>query len=144
MKRISELHPLSHDHHHALVLANRCKKVAESGDVAACTHLWHEVTLEFLHTLRPHFHIEEQTFIAPLQRLGEDRLMNKLLEDHGLIQACVFNTQRPEAELLGRFGSLLANHVRFEERDLFTCAQNRFSAQEKKEILDASLDRAGL
>ncbi len=139
MKRITELQPLSHDHHHALVLANRCKKTAASGNIAASILLWQEVIHEFIHTLLPHFHIEEQTLIAPLQRLGEDKLLQKLLLDHGLIQTCVFDTQTPETELLQRFGTLLAAHIRFEERDLFITIQDRLTPQEQQRILDHCL-----
>tara|TARA_R110001583_G_scaffold64190_3_gene186786 strand:- start:627 stop:1049 length:423 start_codon:yes stop_codon:yes gene_type:complete len=136
MKRIAELQPLSHDHHHALVLANRCTKMAASGDAAASVNLWQDVIDEFIHNLLPHFHIEEQTLIAPLRRLGEDRLLSQLLEEHGLIKACVFNTQTPKSQLLMRFGELLAAHVRFEERELFVAVQDRFTPQEQQRIIE--------
>jgi hemerythrin len=144
MKRIAELQPLSHDHHHALVLANRCKKMATSGDITASIALWQEVTQEFIHTLLPHFHIEEQTLIAPLLRLGENQLLKKMLLDHGLIQACVFDTQASETELLQCFGTLLAAHVRFEERELFVAVEDRFTPQEQQRILEFTVSSPSL
>jgi len=139
MQRIPELQPLSRDHHQALVLANRCRKLASQGESAAASAQWRVVRQRFLAELQPHFRAEELSLIAPLQRLGEERLLNRLLEDHGLIQAYVFNGTEPTPTLLARFGTLLAAHVRFEERQLFDCIQTRFTPEEQQRVLSHSL-----
>lgn len=133
MKRIDQLQQLSREHHQALVLANRCNKVAATADFDACHGQWQQVRALFLNELMPP-RIEEQCLIAPLQRLNNTQLRDRLLHEHGLLQACVFEAVEPETPALVKrlrhFGKLLADHVRFEERLLFPYLEQQLSTEE--------------
>lgn len=130
MKRIDQLQQLSRDHHQALVLANRCTKAAATADPENCREQWQTVRSKFIEELLPHFRIEEQTIIKPLIRLQNSTLLDQLLLEHGLMQACVFDNAEPEAERLKQFGKLLSDHVRFEERQLFPYLEQHLSNEE--------------
>jgi hemerythrin-like domain-containing protein len=146
VKRIEQLQQLSREHHQALVLANRCQKTAATADPDACNTQWQWVRKQFIATLMPHFRIEEQTLIEPLIRLNNIALLDQLLHQHGLLQACVFDNSEPAAKRLQHFGKLLSDHVRFEERQLFPYLEQHLNAEELSRIdvvsTTAALDHA--
>ncbi|MEH6651334.1 MAG: hemerythrin domain-containing protein [Motiliproteus sp.] len=138
MKRIDQLQQLSRDHHQALVLANRCNKAATTADPEICHQQWLTVRNKFVAELLPHFRIEEQTIIKPLIRLQNSTLLDQLLHEHGLMQACVFDNASSEIERLKLFGKLLSDHVRFEERQLFPYLEQHLTNEELAQIAAVS------
>lgn len=76
--------------------------------------------------------------MKPLIRLQNSALLDQLLHEHGLIQTCVFDNAKPEAERLKQFGKLLSDHVRFEERQLFPYLEQHLSSEELGQIAMAS------
>jgi hemerythrin superfamily protein len=104
MKRHPQLQPLSREHHHALVLARR----ATRGDLTA-----HDVRRAFDEALAAHFATEEEWLLPALRALGADDLADRTQREHDAIRAAI-----AEEEVM-TFGRLLADHVRFEERELF-------------------------
>ncbi|MCW8886549.1 MAG: hemerythrin domain-containing protein [Motiliproteus sp.] len=130
MRRIAELQPLSKDHHQALVIANRCKSVGGLGISQDCEIYWQKTQELFKQELEPHFQEEEQYLIPVLERIGEQQLLDQLQQEHALMRALVDDVGQPARELLLRFGELLANHVRFEERELFELLQQRMLPDE--------------
>ena len=120
MKRGAQLAPLSRDHHVALVHALRLRRATDE-DVAA-------VVVGFLAFLlgpgREHF--AEEELLAP--QVPDACLAARMLDEHDEILR--------RAEQLGRephtgeahaVGELLADHVRFEERELFPLLETALS-----------------
>lgn len=127
MKRAPALQPLSREHHTALTLAKACERAAQSRDeeqvAAACLRVLRVFPAE----LEPHFQLEEQSFL-PLLRDGENGpLDRRVREDHQRLRALLDGLRQNDAEALARFGRLLSDHVRFEERELFPVLEHLLS-----------------
>lgn len=124
MKRDPRLRQLSDDHHQALVLARRATS-AVSAEPAASAVVWDEVVRRFHSELAPHFSVEEQHMLPALERAGGAALAKRTRDEHAELRRIVCDDQRDLATRLDRFGALLRDHVRFEERVLFEEAQRR-------------------
>ena len=114
MKRDPRLQALSADHHHALVLARRIER--GSGDVAL-------VRAAFDAELAPHFGIEEDVLLPALREANQNDLVDRVLAEHALLRALLADAERGAEGALAAFGNLLAEHVRFEERELFQACE---------------------
>lgn len=130
MKRIPELRDLSDDHHAALVIARRCRRV-EHADAA----LWRAVQEAFAMHLEPHFGIEDRHLLRGLDAIGEAGLAARIRDDHTALRALASETA-PSVEALRRFGELLAAHVRFEEREVFEPTQARLPSDALRAIAE--------
>ena len=124
MKRHSAIVPLSHDHHHALILALAIKKNAvKSGLGAKSIEEKVKATINAYNTeLIPHFSHEE-VLLFPIA-LGKDEELDKMIEDimeeHDKIRSSIESLNNGNIEdNLDAFGRLLEQHVRTEERILF-------------------------
>ena len=151
MPRHAALIPLSHDHHHALVLALRLKKggPASQNDRGWPTDISGQLqsTLEFAKDeLLPHFLIEEEIlYPAAREQRSEslDLLIGQLLEDHTSMRAVLHDlksTQAPESEILGQlqqFGAQLGKHIRREERELFPLIEQLVPPSQLQGLSDA-------
>lgn len=130
MKRDPRLRPLSDDHHQALVLARRATRAASSEDPALRQATWHEVRRRFHEELAPHFAIEEHVLLPALERSGGEgdeavrALAQRTRDEHAELRRLVGDEHREVADALAQFGTLLHDHVRFEERVLFMTAQD--------------------
>ena len=127
VKRHASLIPLSHDHHHALALAIRCRKQAlgqlNPGDPKAMKGLAEEVKKFFQQNLKPHFDAEEKVLFPLIHLHSSDTepLISALMSEHERIRQTVTELEK-EFELsktLFDLGDLLDRHVRQEERILF-------------------------
>lgn len=134
MKRDRRLRDLSDDHHQALVLARRATRAA-AGDTATSRCVWDEVVRRFANELEPHFAIEEQCLLPALARSGRADLARRTRDEHAALRQLVIEDQTEIASRLARFGRLLRDHVRFEERVLFAVIQETLD--------DAALDVVG-
>jgi hemerythrin-like domain-containing protein len=133
MKRHPALAPLSRDHHHALVLAQRLRRASEAGAAeAARGFLEHWASEE-----RLHFRLEEEVLLPAFAAHGGDPdhpLVVRTLLDHVRIRAAVEHLAgavepraddpgapagRVTPEQLNELGARLADHVRLEENELF-------------------------
>lgn len=132
MKRIPELHQLSKDHHHGLVLARRARKAGSGIKGFSASHVWEEVERIFLNELEPHFKIEEKYLVPPLKAIGEIDLIKRLQIDHNRLHRIIKDKSVRTPALLKKFGELLEKHIRFEERELFETAQKRLSSHALK------------
>lgn len=139
MQRAPQLIPLSHDHHHALVLARRCRVAAAPGSSGGMIEAWAEVREAFPGRLDPHFRIEEAHLIPALEAAGETVMVERLREEHAALRALAAG-QPATASSLERFGTLLEAHVRFEEREVFELAQRRLPAATLDAIAEACSD----
>ena len=113
MKRSAELAPLSREHQIALAIALTLRRTTED-DLDRTTRRY----LDFMAgDGASHFDEEEAVLVPALP--GE--LSERLLREHAAIrQATQALADRPAVAAARRAGELLAAHVRFEERVLFT------------------------
>jgi iron-sulfur cluster repair protein YtfE (RIC family) len=136
--RHSSLIPLSHDHHHGLALALRCRKqslgqikpIGAEGLRERAT----EVAQFFATDLVPHFRAEEE-ILFPLVRSAVPPsvpIVEQLLKEHEQISAMVENLKRGQglSQILFDLGDLLERHIRYEERELFPLYEENVAGQE--------------
>ncbi len=150
-KRHPSLIPLSHDHHHGLALALRCRKYAlgqlNPGDPAALEACAAEVSRFFNENLTAHFDAEE-TVLFPLMTAYEEcqELVARLEDEHRQFRKLVAGPMEAEGlrKFLFDFGDLLEQHIRSEERQLFAAFEMLVpdidaerAGQEIKRLLDS-------
>jgi hemerythrin-like domain-containing protein len=118
MKRHPALAPLSRDHHHALVLAQRLRRAGEQDAAdAAAAFLGHWMEDE-----RLHFRLEEEVLLPAYAAYGDPDhpAVVRTLLDHVRIRRDVDRlADGADPELLHELGGRLADHVRLEENELF-------------------------
>jgi Hemerythrin HHE cation binding domain len=118
MKRHPALVPLSRDHHHALVIAQRLRRAtAETATETAGAFLSHWDAEEKLH-----FRLEEELLLPAYAAHGESDhpAITRMLLDHMLIRRdAVRLAGMPSLELLHDLGARLADHVQLEEHEVF-------------------------
>jgi hypothetical protein len=118
MKRHPALVPLSRDHHHALVIAQRLRRAtAETATEIAGAFLSHWNAEEKLH-----FRLEEELLLPAYAAHGDPDhpAITRMLLDHMLIRRdAVRLAGMPSLELLHDLGARLADHVQLEEHEVF-------------------------
>ena len=150
-KRHPSLIPLSHDHHHGLVLAERLVR----GRATNPKSDWPEGAVEqgarlvhfFATDLQPHFEAEEAHLFPLAARAladGEARA-GALIRDHETMRRMVREIESDPAgvtrDRLRAFGEILRAHIRSEERDFFPRVQAE-CAPDELEALAAPLSDA--
>ncbi len=151
-KRHPALIPLSHDHHHGLALALRCRKHAlgqiNPGDPASIDACAAEASRFFNENLTTHFEAEE-TVLFPLMAAYEEcrELVYRLESEHREFRGLVARPADPGGprKFLFDFGDLLEQHIRSEERRLFPAFETLVPAadaeragREIKRLLESS------
>ena len=129
MKRHASLVPLSRDHHHGLVMAQRLilgRSTNPRADWPDDRAQQAARLIDFFETdLRRHFEAEEaHVFPAAARDLGDGvRLTGALIAEHETMRAMIRDlAAEPTARLderLTTFGELLKAHIHAEERVLF-------------------------
>ncbi len=137
MKRVSELHGLSVDHHHGLVLARKAKQASNSEDKLLVSAVWEEVEKMFSSNLEPHFQIEETLIMPNLKQKGNENLFRRFYDDHERLRKFIKPGSKKTAKALQSFGEILEKHIRFEERELFEVAQKYLSQETLNSIARA-------
>ncbi len=136
MKRSKELETLSWEHHDGLVIAARIKNDLKKE--AEPTHLIPYITDIYTNYLRHHFKQEEDSFLTPVKPFSEaDILIKRMLDEHQQFAEIFAQIDPLDSEVfvyVGRFGELLHDHIRFEERQLFPLIEELLSAEQLKEI----------
>jgi len=123
MKRHAALLQLSRDHHAALKLARQARFACDAGLDAAITQAAQSIRAAFTQELEPHFQEEEQDLLPAMAAAGETDLVRRTLAEHAELRDLHSRLAEPDGETLARFATLLNDHVRFEERQLFETAQ---------------------
>jgi hemerythrin-like domain-containing protein len=122
VKRHPHLHPLSDDHHGALVLARRIGSAARrDAEGEALKQAWDDLRRGFARELEPHFRVEEAWLFPQLVSAGESALVERARADHARLRELV--RTEPALGVAAQFAELLRRHVRFEERELFPRAE---------------------
>lgn len=120
IKRHESLIPLSRDHHHGLLLCWKIRTGEKKG--ISPERIYSYANYFFTSQLVAHFQMEEEN-VFPL--LGpEDPLVKQALQEHKDLES-LFTKDEGNGEDLMELANLLEQHIRFEERVLFTEIQNR-------------------
>jgi hemerythrin-like domain-containing protein len=132
VKRHPSLHPLSQHHHFALIQALEMRRAAgaPAEKRAAAVARQAEKFVRFWHKSgQTHFREEEEILLpayARHTRLDQDAEVMRILADHAQIRAAVVDFEQRlaanapiEAEEMAHLGTLLHDHVRLEENELF-------------------------
>jgi hemerythrin-like domain-containing protein len=125
--RHPSLVPLSHDHHHGLALALRCRKQSlgqlKPMGASGLRERAAELSTFYASNLVAHFRAEEEVLFPALRSAVPESgpIIDELVRDHREIRKRV-----PElavgtglAKTLFDLGDLLERHIRKEERELF-------------------------
>lgn len=136
MQRIEPLRRLSSEHHTGLVIARRARELARNAPDAR-EAAWADLKQRFADELEPHFKLEERGLLPALLAAGEGVLVERTLAEHLRMRALI-DAGGPED--LGAFAEALADHIRFEEKELFETAQ-RVLGTEALERIQALHDR---
>lgn len=129
IKRSERLKPLSREHHHALLLCWKIKNGFAKG--ASAERVKKYADWFFENHLLPHFAIEEQ-YVFPV--LGDEHPMIKEAKrDHQRLKTLFTATGDLESNLR-EIEEVLQNHVRFEERTLFSEVQKYATEEQLTEI----------
>ena len=115
MKRHSTLIKLSQEHHHTLALCVRILREPERNHRE-------DITAHFV-DLETHF-CEEETQFAPLwERLNRADLRTRFESEHTKLRDLFRHAEFDSTQWNTTFATLLRDHARFEERELFPALQ---------------------
>jgi hemerythrin-like domain-containing protein len=140
MKRHPALIQHSREHHQALKLARLARFAVDSGSPEAIKQAAETLREQFPNTLETHFCDEEQGLLVQLAAIGQHALVQRTLDEHARLRALNDSLKNPDAATMATFASLLHDHVRFEERELFETAQALLYPEEASPSLTASDD----
>jgi len=114
LKRDISLQPLSRDHHQGLLLCWKIKRGIQNNTRPEI--IFDYIRWFFIEHLEPHFFAEEQQVFPLLEH--NHPLIIKALQQHTAMRAFVSLTGISTQQLL-EFASLLEEHIRLEEREIF-------------------------
>ncbi|HEV8715884.1 MAG TPA: hemerythrin domain-containing protein [Candidatus Binatia bacterium] len=144
VKRHPSLIPLSHDHHHGLVLAFRLREgLPRNWQPADNPQEQATDTVRFFHNnLVAHFRVEEEVLFPAIRARVPHAatMLDALTAEHSEMRAQVENLAHAlpdEVTLQTRlkaFGDLLERHIRREERELFPLYEFNISEAEAVRI----------
>jgi iron-sulfur cluster repair protein YtfE (RIC family) len=144
--RHPSLLPLSHDHHHGLALALRCRKQAlgqiKPMGAAGLKERADEVLSFFRNNLVAHFRAEEEV-LFPFMRAhaaGSEAMLDELVRQHQQLRQSMAQIEAGTglAKVLFDLGDLLERHIRTEERELFPLFEANVDAAQA-ELIGARL-----
>lgn len=132
IKRSQELTQLSKEHHEALLLVWKIRQGVRMGVeperiAKYCRWFWE-------HHLVGHFKREED--LLPLVLPKEHALLQKMLDDHDVIQRRVKGLPDHNTESLELLAQSLNDHVRFEERQLFNEVEKLATPEQLSQIAE--------
>ena len=151
MPRHPSLIALSHDHHHGLALALRCRKQAlgqmKPLGMQGLKERVDEARNFVSNNLAPHFRAEEG-ILFPFLRSSvpqSDSLVEDLLREHDQLRSAAACLEESADLSKGLFdlGDLLERHIRREERELFPLFEKhatKIEAERVKRELEAALE----
>ncbi|MGK9368799.1 hemerythrin domain-containing protein [Melioribacter sp. Ez-97] len=144
MKRHHSLVVLSKEHHDGLILAQILKKGAPAyRDLPADPEGKRKYALRFYREeLIKHFDKEEKVLLPFCSGISPelDKLFQKMLEDHKRLEK-LFEQLKNENDCektMHEIGTLLDDHIRMEERELFESVQKHVN-EEKLSLLSQKL-----
>ena len=151
MKRTAQLQPLSRQHHLGLNLSRHAKECPNEPNAIA-KH-WLSIT-SYINEMQQHFQIEDNLIAHALQPHSRSKpevtsVLSTLDMQHKSLHALMVEVQdlpQPQSnhvitvEQVKKLATLLYDHIRFEERELFPIIERYLTAAELEAIYDASPD----
>ena len=140
MKRHPALHPLSHDHHQGLILAQQLKKGApQYKGMPSTLEEKKNYTISFYNNeLIKHFEdVEKILFLLAKNRSPEiDVMITEIVDEHRKMENLVNEIQETNdlENVLNELGWLLEKHIRKEERELFPAIEKLLTEGELSEL----------
>lgn len=145
---------LSHDHHHGLALALRCRKQAlgqlKPMGVEGLKFRAAEFREFFTRNLTNHFRAEEEALFPLMQTAvpNSQIILRELLLEHQEIRKAIPKLQAEAGlgKIIFDLGDLLEGHIRKEERELFPLFEkhaDRFDAEAVGEQIKNILQSTG-
>lgn len=144
MKRAHQLQPLSRQHHLGLNLSHHAKHCSDKRH-----HIdkhWQKLT-SYIQDMSTHFQIEDHliaTALKPYQNTNPDvaTALETLNKQHLLLLKliCTSQNQTITAAHVKALGTLLYDHIRFEERILFPLAETYLTTETLDLIYQACAD----
>jgi iron-sulfur cluster repair protein YtfE (RIC family) len=140
--RHPSLQLLSHDHHHGLAIALRCRKQAlgqiKPMGAPGLRERAEEVLAFYESNLIAHFRAEEE-ILFPLLRLvamESAPMIDDLVREHVQIRQAMVQLKAGAAlaKLIFDFGDLLERHIRREERELFPLFEQQVHGSQAERI----------
>ena len=140
--RHPSLIPLSHDHHHGLALALRCRKQA-LGQLKPMGTQGLRIRAEefrefFDKQLTPHFRAEEEVLFPLMRRAVPESaaVIDELLREHEKFRQAApgLDGDRGLSKLIFDLGDLLEIHIRREERELFPLFEQQVGSAEAEAV----------
>ena len=127
---------LSHDHHHGLALALRCRKQAlgqiKPMGIEGLEERAGEVKDFFSKNLERHFQAEEEILFPIIRSCASEshQIVEELIEEHRQIRNEVVRLEEKAnlSKILFNLGDFLERHIRREERELFPLFESRVGA----------------
>ena len=140
MKRIEQLQPISKEHHHSLTLGQKAIQTALLNDNKKITELCQKIISEFPCQWQIHFKIEEDAIFTPFENKSNQiaSLCDQLRKEHELLTRYYEQMQHGNYSVLHSFGTLLKEHTRTEERQLFPLLEEILTPKELDSILHLS------
>lgn len=134
--------PLSHDHHHGLALALRCRKQAlgriKPMGVQGLEERAREVKDFFSKNLVRHFQAEEEILFPIIRSCASQshQMLEDLIEEHREMRNQVARLEEKAglSKVLFDLGDLLERHIRREERELFPLFENHVVAADAERV----------
>lgn len=140
MKRHSALVSLSRDHHQSLVLAQRLRRATDD--------TFNDATRMFLTHWKaeeqPHFCLEEEILLPAYAEHGAPQhpaILRTLVEHLVIRRGAVQLTVAPTLEVLHLIGVRLADHIAFEEHELFPLIEATLTEDELRALGERIDDR---
>jgi iron-sulfur cluster repair protein YtfE (RIC family) len=133
---------LSHDHHHGLALALRCRKQSlgqiKPMGAEGLRARAQEVLAFYRDNLVAHFKAEEE-LLFPLMRdqvAGCGDMLDQLVRDHEQLRRAMPQLEAGAglAKLIFDLGDLLERHIRKEERELFPLFEAHVDAAKAEQL----------
>lgn len=134
------------DHHQGLALAHEAKTIAKTvtktnPDTLAQQKIWSKLEAHAITVLESHFKTEETVLASALSALKDPHitaLLERMHAEHATLRTLLSpRSPRTTAQLI-QVSELLAQHIRFEERELFELAQTRLDQQTLDAIAQAT------
>jgi hypothetical protein len=140
VKRSQALISLSRDHHQALTVAQRMRRADDFREAAALfLSFWHQDG-------RAHFRIEEEVLLPTWARLGtvDQAAADQLAREHLRIRAAALGlAEQPDLDAVRELGRQLAEHLRFEERQLFSLIEADLGPDQLEQLARAVTEAEG-
>jgi hemerythrin-like domain-containing protein len=133
IKRSRELAPLSREHHDGLLFAWKIKQGLANG--TPIRTLVDYTRWFWSNHIKPHFRDEEKVLVKFLP--VDNNLVQQMIREHAQIRDLIISLdKKPDANSLQLLAEFINNHIRFEERQLFSYAEQVLTPAQLNEIFN--------